>query len=285
LVTETPLASKAFKLVSFAILIAIVVITLSAAYSGYEEYNALTTVVSGTSQGQLSASLNGSALQISGLNVPNKMTYPLSLEFLGNVSIANAQIGSFDSGAYVIQPGFSKDINISVGLNFSRILTNSGAFQAALFNSSILSINSTIAARIIPLLGINITKAANSTLGPVMSNLAVSVETSRASLTPDGQSVLVPVQITWINQSPITTNLWLNATLTQIPEHSPGRYGFASGPLSLAVGGNNETYVMRLPTRELLGGNLQHGTYSVQLNFSESQFSKPLAQITKSGNV
>jgi hypothetical protein len=284
-VTETPLVSKAFKLVSFAILIAIVAITLSAAYSGYEEYNALTTVVSGTSQGQLSASLNGSALQISGLNVPNKMTYPLSLEFLGNVSIANAQIGNFDSGAYAIQPGFSKDINISVGLNFSRILTNSEAFQEALFNSSILSINSTIAARIIPILGINITKAANSTLGPVMSNLAVSVETSRASLSPDGQSVLVPVQITWINQSPITVNFWLNATLTQIPGHSPGRYGFASGTLSLAVGGNNETYVMRLPTSELLGGNLQHGTYSVQLSFSESQFSKLLAQITKSENA
>ena len=122
--TETPLVSKAFKLVSFAILVAIVAITLSAAYSGYEEYNALTTIVSGTqSQRQLSATFNGSALQISGLNVPNKMTYPLSLEFLGNVSIAIcSKLGSFDSGAYVIQPGFSKDINVSVGLNFSRIL-------------------------------------------------------------------------------------------------------------------------------------------------------------------
>jgi hypothetical protein len=285
-VTETPLVSKAFKLVSFAILVAIVAITLSAAYSGYEEYNALTTAVSGgASQSKLSASLNGSALEISGLNIPNKMTYPLSLELLGNVSINNARIGSFDSGAYVIQPGFSKDINVSVGLNFTRILSNSGAFQAALFNSSILSINSTIAARMIPLLGINITKAANSTLGPVMSNLAVNVETSQTSFSSDGQSVLVPVQITWLNQSPISARLWLNATLIQIPGHSPGRYGSASGALQLVIGPNNETYVMRLPASDFLGGTLSHGTYSVQMTFSEFQFSAPLAQVTKSETV
>jgi len=284
--TETPLVSKAFKLVSFAILVAIVAITLSAAYSGYEEYNALTTIVSGTqSQNQLSAKINGSTLEISGLNVPNKMTYPLSLEFLGNVSINSASIGKFDSGAYVIQPGFSKNINVSIGLNFSKILSSSATFQSVLFNSSTLSINSTIAARMIPLLGINISKAANSTMGPVMSNPVVNPETSMATLSSNGQAVILPISITWVNESPITANLWLNASLTQIPGKPVGSYGFGSGPLNLVVGGNNETILMRIPSSELANGSLQHGIYSFQITLSRSQFSPVLAEITQSESV
>ena len=283
--TETPLVSRAFKLVSFAILIAIIAITLSAAYSGYEEYSALTTAVSGTqSSNQLSAKINGSALEISGLNVPNKMSYPLSLELLGNVSINNASIGRFDSGAYVIQPGASQNISVSIGLNFSRILSNARSFQSVLFNSSILSINSTIAARMIPLLGINISKSANSTLGPVMNNLAANLETAAATLSPDGQDVIVPVAFTWINESPIIASMWLNTTVTQIPGRAVGNYGSGSGPLSLVVGPNNATVLVRFPSSELAKGSLQHGTYTFQIRLSKSEFSPSIARITQSGS-
>ena len=281
--SEAPLVSKVFKLVSFAILVAIVALALSAAYSGYEEYNALTAAVGNTSsQNQLSAKINGSNLLISGLQVPNKMTYPLSLELLGNISLDDSQIGKFDSGSYLIQPGLTKSINVSVGLNFSKVISNSRAFQSVLFNSSILSINSTIAARMVPLLGINVSKTANSTLGPVMSGFAVNLETSQASPSSDGQFLLVPMTITWINLSPLTAGLWLNANLTGIPGTSPGNYGFASGPVSLVVGQNNETYLMRIPLSEFSGGSFPHGSYDFQITLSQTKSSPQLAVISQS---
>ncbi len=284
--TETPLVSKAFKLVSFAILVAIIAITLSAAFSGYEEYTALTTVVSGVqSQNQLNAKLYGSTLRISGLDVPNKMSYPLSLEMLGNVTINSAQIGKFDSGVFVIPPGASQNISVSFGLNFSRLLSNARSFQSVLFNSSILSINSTIAARMVPLLGINISKAANSTLGPAMSNLATQIESSMSTVSSDGQAIVVPIAFTWINESPIAAGLWLNTTLIQIPGKMVGSYGGGSGPLSLVVGQNNATILVRIPADELSGGSLQPGTYTFQLRFSQSPFSHSIAGITQSVNV
>ena len=77
---EPPFISKTLKLVSIAILIATISIAVTAAYSGYEEYGALTSTVTGSSLNQLRLAINGSTLSISGLNVPNKMTFPLTLE-------------------------------------------------------------------------------------------------------------------------------------------------------------------------------------------------------------
>src|SRR5271166_4853195 len=116
MVREAPFISKALKLVSLTITLAIVTIAVTSSYSGYEEYGALVSV-GNQSVSQLNAILNGSTLLISGLNVPNKMTYPLTLELFGNVSIDDTKVGNFDTGTYLIQPGHSQRINISIPLN------------------------------------------------------------------------------------------------------------------------------------------------------------------------
>jgi hypothetical protein len=162
MVREAPFISKALKIVSIAITLAIVAIAVTASYSGYEEYGALTSF-GNVSASQLSAVLNGSTLEISGLNVPNKMTYPLTLELFGNVSIDNMKVGNFDTGTFLIQPGGSRGINVSIPLNLDALLNNTEAFS----NSNILTVNTTVDARMIPLLGINITKSTNMTIGPI----------------------------------------------------------------------------------------------------------------------
>jgi len=169
LAREASFISKALKIVSLAITVAIVTIAVTAAYSGYEEYGALTSV-GGVTSSQLSASINGSTLMISGLNVPNKMTYPLTLELLGNVSIDNAQVGNFDTGAYVIQPGHSQGINVSIPLNYDALLNNPEALKKAMSNSSVLTVDTTVAANMVPLLGINITKSTSMSIGPILGN-------------------------------------------------------------------------------------------------------------------
>jgi hypothetical protein len=282
---EAPFISKALKLVSLAITVAIVAIAATAAYSGYEEYGALASVGSASSS-QLNAVLNGSTLIISGLNVPNKMIYPLTLELLGNVSIDEIRVGNFDTGTYVIQPGHSQGINVSIPLDYAALLNNSKALRQVMSNSSILTVNTTVAANMVPLLGINITKSTNTTIGPILSDLSANLYTTGAQLSTDRKSMMVPVTISWDNLSPLSTgSLWLNASLISFPGHQSGRYGSASGVLSLAKGKNAQTFDLKLPISDFEGDSVPPGTYSILLSLSQRESSMPLMQTTKLVNV
>ena len=265
---EAPLLSQALKLVSFALIIALVAIVISAGFSAYQEFDALkglsTTQAPQSSSGQLNFSMTGNSMALSGLNIPNRMVYPLKLELIGNVSLANTTIGKFDSGAQTIDPGSSTPISVTMNLNFTKLTTNSETFQELLFNSSTLGISTTIATNIVPLLGINLTRTANSTIGPVISNFHASLETSNASLSPDGQYALVPLVLSWDDQTPITfTGMKLNATIVSGPGMLSGNYGTASGQFNLTPGSDGANYTMRVPLSELSQGSFSHGNYTI----------------------
>ena len=278
---EAPFISKALKLVSLAITVAIVAIAATAAYSGYEEYGALVSVGSASSS-QLNAVLNSSTLTISGLNVPNRMIYPLTLELLGNVSIDDTRVGNFDTGAYVIQPGYSQSINVSIPLNYDALLNNTKALQQAISNSSILTINTTVAANMVPLLGINITKSANMTIGPIIGDISANLNTSATHISADHESMMIPVILSWNNLSPISTgSFWLNANLTSLPGRQSGSYGTASGVLNFVLGKNTQIFDLKLPIKDFEGGSVSSGTYSILLSFSQRESSVPFMQTTR----
>jgi hypothetical protein len=282
---EPPFISKTLKLVSVAILLATVSIAVTAAYSGYEEYGALTSTVTGGSLNQLRLAINGSTLSIFGLNVPNKMTFPLSLELLGTVSLNNVTIGTFDSGTYLIQPSQSQSVNVSIPLSFADLLKNSQALQAAAINSSLLSINTTVSAHMVPLLGINITKAANTTAGPILGDLSANLNSSGVRLSSDGQTLNIPLVLSWENTSPLASgSLWLSGNLTGIPGRSPGNYGAFSGPLNFTQGQNQQAFVLQLPVSDFSGG-FPKGSYTFGIALSQSSTSAPFLHITKSVNV
>jgi hypothetical protein len=291
--SEAPLISKALKLVSFAIVVAVIVLAISAAYSGYEEYGALTSVISssssGTPQEQLSASINGSELTLSGLQVPNRMTFPLSLGFLGSVSLDNISIGSFNSGNSVIQPGETHNVSVNAALNFSQLLTNSKALGGVLFNESTLDVNTTIVANMVPLVGINLTKIANTTIGPLLGQLQVSLEADQAQITDAGLYLEVPAAIIWTNDSPFGLNgLLLNATITSIPGvTSTGNYGSASGQFNLVPGSNSQTLMLKIPTSDFSKNNvgLAHGLYTIQLSFSVPGFTSSSGVVSEKVSV
>lgn len=284
---EAPFISKALKLVSLALILATVAIAATAAYSGYEEYGALRNTIERSSAGQLSLSINGSSLVISGLTVPNRMTFPLTLELLGNVSLDNTTVGNFDSGAYVIQPNESQSLDISVPLNFVEVLQNSNVLKQALFNSSEISITTVISAGVVPLLGINITNSANTISGPILGDLQASLNTSDVLLSPDGENVQVPLLLSWQNSSPFSTGaLWMNANLTEIPGKPTGNYGSTSGLLNLKNGQNEESFLLTLPLSDFSGKTLPaSGPYIVQIDLSQSESSHPIIQITKQVSV
>ena len=282
---EPPFISKTLKLVSIAILLATVSIATTAAYSGYEEYGALTSSVIGSSLNHLQLAINGSTLSISGLSVPNKMTFPLTLELLGTVSLNNATIGTFDSGTYLIQPNQSQSVNLSIPLSFAGLLKNSQALEAAAINSSLLSINTTVSAHMVPLLGINITKAANTTAGPILGDLSANLNSSGARLSSDGETLDVPLILSWENTSPLASgSLWLSGNLTGTPGRPPGNYGTISGPLNFTQGQNRQEFVLQLPVSDFNGG-FPKGSYTFEIALSQSITSPPFLQITKSVNV
>jgi hypothetical protein len=279
---EAPFITKALKLVSLSLIVATVAIAATAAYSGYEEYGALTSSIGTT--GEATASLNGSTLQISGLDVPNRMTFPLTLELQGVLSINNVSIGTFDSGAYVILPNQSKNINISIPLNYDDLLNNSQLLNQTAFNSSELGITTTISAHMVPLLGINITRLVNMTAGPYLGDLSASLNESAATIGSNG-SLNLPVVLNWQNTSPLTQgSFWIQANLTQIPGRPTGNYGSASGPLNLTSGHNSQSLDFNLPLSDF-GRNPPRGTYSIQIVISQSKYSQPFLQFVKTVNV
>jgi hypothetical protein len=283
---EAPFISRALKLVSLALILATVSIAITAAYSGYQEYGALTSSIEGSSNSnQLDASLNGTTLIISGLVVPNKMTFPLTLELIGGVSLNNISVGKFDSGAYVIQPNESKGINVTVPLTFSNLLLNSNALQNAAFNSTEISVSTTISAHMVPLLGINITKLANESAGPIFGNLQAGINLTSIR-NSSGGNLLVPLSLTWQNSSPLSNgSLWALVNLTSIPGKSGGSYGSGSGLVSLVQGSNSQTIVLRLPKSDFNGKNFSPGSYSFDIQLSETNSSQPFASIQRTVSV
>jgi hypothetical protein len=280
---EAPFISKTLKLVSLAILLATIMLAVTAAYSGYEEYGALTSTAETSSLDQVSLALNGSTLTLSGLSVPNRMTFPLTLELLGNVSLDNTAIGNFDSGTYVIQPNQSQTISVSIPLSFQGLLKDSKALEAAVMNSTVLSINTTVSAHVVPLLGINITRSANTTAGPILGGFSANLNASGAALSPGGQTVNVPLVLSWENTSPVSSGaFWMSAKLTEIPGRPTGNYGSASGPLSFVEGQNQQTFSLILPVSDFSNGKIPHGTYAVQIAFSEPNSTSPFLEFTKS---
>ncbi len=228
---EAPFVTKSLKIVSLAILVATMAIAATAAYSGYEEYGALTNSVESNSASQLRVALNGSTMTISGLNVPNKMTFPLTLELLGNVSLDNATVGNFDSGVYVIQPNESQDINLSVPINFETFAwrregssgSNTKLKRALNYNHGFCSYGPASRYQ-------HFENLRTHSAGPIFGGLNVGLNTSGARLSSDGQSVEVPMVLTWQNTSPLSSgSLWLGVDLTGIPGKSGGNYGSASG--------------------------------------------------------
>ncbi|MHB8568177.1 MAG: hypothetical protein ACYC7D_14970 [Nitrososphaerales archaeon] len=264
--SEAPLISKGLKLVSFAIILSLAAIALTAGYSGYQEYKALTNLAGSSNASQLSASINGTKFELSGLTIPNNMTYPLDLQLLGHIFIQNQSVASFDSGRKVIQPGQVAALSIVSELNFSNVVKNPEVFRGLLLNTSLLLLNLTILAGINPLLAINITTSKNSSIGPVLEGFHAQMLTSQATRSSNGNSFFVPITLSWFNPTPVAFNGSLSITVTKIPgSTTTGNYGDASGPLALKTGQNSVTLNATFPSSDFASGVPPSGSYTFDI--------------------
>ncbi len=265
--TEAPLITRALKIVSFALILTTVSLAVSAGYSGYQEYTGLSNMALSQSS-ELRVGFVGNDLRISGLSIPNNMSFPLKIDIAGVAGLQGATLGRFDSGAQTLAPGQVEPLNITLGLNFSRALATPTIFKQAWLNYTLFEINATIDATVPPLIGLNITKSINQTLPPVLGNLAATPLVSGVRLSSDGKSLLVPFQLNWINESPIQVKGQINVTLTNMPGRLPGSYGSGSGPFSLMTGANQFTATIVVPLSNLSQNNLPKGSYTFNVSIN-----------------
>ncbi len=262
---EAPLILKALKIVSFALIISTVALGGAAAYSAYQEYSAISKLA-GSELGQMSANFSGNVLSLSGLVIPNNMTFPLSVDLNGRIWLDGASLAGFDSGRLTIPPGQVRALSVNATLDFSKALSNKTLLQQMLLNTSNLKLETTIAASAVPLVGMNITKYANTTMPAILTNFQVQLDQSGAKLSSDHSHLLVPVSLSWNNPTPISLSGGLNFTLTSIPgKAAGGNYGTGGGNFTLVSGANQNNYTLSIPVSDLSGGSLQSGAYSFEI--------------------
>ena len=261
---EAPLIQKALKIVSFALILTTLALAVSVGYSGYQEFSALKSLQ--TNSNQLQFGMAGNNLTISGINIPNNMTFPMKIDLTGIAALAGSPIGKFDSGSETLQPGQVAPLKIALGLNFSQALRDVNVFKQVLLNGSTLQINASIDASVYPIIGLNITQVINQTMPAILGNFSAKINPSQVGLSSDFMSVIVPVQLSWTNGSPFQFGGILNLNLTGIPGKPVGNYAGAGGPFSLVSGPNQDTITFKIPVSDFSGNGFPRGTYTMNVS-------------------
>jgi hypothetical protein len=238
--SEAPLISKALRLLSLALIVGTVALVATVAYSGMQEFGALAGTFSSASSGvggnngstPFTEQFNGSTLLISGINVPNNMSFPLDFQLSGFVGLGGIVIGNFSTPVEHIMPGQTAPISIAVPLNYTKALSNQSALTSLLLNSMTLTFETKVTSNIVPLLGLNLTSSQNTKLPPVLGNFNLNP----GSACYNCQNCSLPIGISWNNPSPISFNGEMNVNVTQIQGVS-GPYPSAS--ISFAVKGGS----------------------------------------------
>ena len=251
--SEAPLISKALRLVSLALIVSTVALVAAAAYSGFQEFNALAGTFSssasstGNNSSPFSEQFNGSSLLISGINIPNNMSFPLDFQLSGFVGLAGINIGNFATPVEHIMPGQTQPISLSVALDFAKALSNQSALSSLLFNSTMLTFETKISANMVPLLDLNLSSSSNTEIPAVLGNFNLNPGSPSCNL----QNCSLPIAISWNNPSPIAVNGGLKVAVTQIPGVS-GPLPSASVPFNVAANApGNETAILVFPSSEI----------------------------------
>ncbi len=275
--SEAPFILKALRLVSIVVMVALVALAASVGYSAYQEYKVLGGLFSqGQNQGQqqnqnssgfFSDSFNGTTLILTSVNIPNNMTYPIGLQLEGILMLAQTRISSFSGAPVTIEPGQAQSLQVDANVNISSVLSNSTALNKMLLRPVQLSTNIMILASVAPLLGLDVSKSSNSTMGPILGQF--SVNPGNPTLSSNGQDWVFPVTIGWNNSTPLLFQGTLGGVITQVPGKGPGNYGSASSPINVTQGSNRETLTFYLPTSQFGTGNVR-GEYD--FNFTISAF-------------
>jgi hypothetical protein len=267
--SEAPIISKALRLASVVVIVAVVALAASVGYSAFQEYKVLGGAIqqqSGQQSGNgTQMTLNGNQLSLSGITVPNNMTYPLGLQLKGVIYLAGVQVSSFASPMQTIMPGQIGHLNVTAKVNYTAILSNSTALSSMFLQPANLATSFSIFAAIDPVANLNITNTSNSTIGPILGQFTVAPQTPY--LSSNATEYVLPVQVSWNNSSPLQMQAGLGAEMTRMPGQPYGDYGSASEQVNITQGMNEDTLDFRIPISQFNPQTI-HGTYDFNITFS-----------------
>jgi hypothetical protein len=234
--------------VSLALIVSTIALVAAAGYSGFQEYQVLSGAVSQQSSqmgnnnnndnGNSSSSNSPSSqfLQFNGtelsMNIPNNMTFPLTIQLSGLVWLAGTIIGNFSTPQQSILPGHTMPISLNMAsLDYQKVLSNQSALDSLLFNSAPLTFSIGISADIVPLLGLNLTTTQNTTIPAILGGLNFNPGTP--TCTSSGCNL--PVGISWNNPSPISFSGNVGVAVTSLPGSTSSSLPSASIPLNVTA--------------------------------------------------
>jgi hypothetical protein len=184
----------------------------------------------GNTQSSQFLQFNGTDLS---LNIPNNMTFPLTVQLSGLVRLAGTTIGNFTSPLQSIPPGQTIPISLNLSsLDYQKVLSNQTSLDSVLFNSAPLTFSIKISANIIPLVGLNFTTNQNTTMPAILGGL--NVNPGNPTCTTSGCNL--PLGISWSNPSPISFNGNVGVAVTSLPGASSSTLPKVSLPLNVTAG-------------------------------------------------
>lgn len=229
---------------SLALIVSTVALVASAGYSGLQEFQALSGTFSQQSQmgnnnnNNSSNSQSSQFLQFNGtelsLEIPNNMSFPLTIQLSGLVGLAGTTIGNFTSPLQSIPPGKTMPVSLDMAsLNYQKVLSNQSALDSLLFNSAPLTFSIKISANIVPLVGLNLTTSQNTTMPAILGGLNINPGSPNCTI----NGCTLPVGISWSNPSPISFSGNVTVAITSLPgSSSSSSLPKASLPLSVTAG-------------------------------------------------
>lgn len=210
--------------------------------------------------------MNGTLFSASGLILQNRGLYPITFALSSDILVNGSSLGSSSIGPLTIPPGGEGTIDLNLTQQISQLLTETSLISKLLFNGTSASLRLNVTGGFQPFVTATASETMNTTIGPVLDgfNLKAGVPT------PYNQThVVLPVDVSFTNGSPITLNATLSALVISTPlKPASGNYGSGSMMILSSPGQQfDEPLNIYVPTQDA-----GIGDYVLQLNLTSQSF-------------
>jgi hypothetical protein len=268
----TPLISKVLLAVVLVLIIGIGAFVASIAISLNQEYAFLSSQFSQDFQNggsiknvdfHFDYSSNGSVQLSTQFQIPNKMSYPLSVGVNGTMTLGVFKIFSFARQYPTIMPGAVQNFVISLDTNLSSIPNYQSFLSSMYLNAVQMKANLTAYFSIDQFFNFNMLHSSNWTIGPILDQLNASAKTT-PELSNNGEDWILPVTLTWNNTTPLNYPTSLAGIVTKMPGSVlTANYVESSSRVNLTQGINRNVLYFYFPFSKY--NSLPSGTYSFNL--------------------
>jgi len=259
---DAPIISKALRLVSFSLTLAMIMIFVTIGYSAAQVFEG---IIASGDRFKTEQRVSGNNIElVFKFSLPNKGIYPLELDLVGEASQNKVMLSRVISGPHVIQPGDSKDVEFAIPLRQGTI-SDRELIKKLLFDDSETIVNVTTRIGFQPFAFINVSSGFVSPSGAVFSELKIEQQ-GVSALNRTHSSI--ELKVSYTNKSPVHFDGRMGLVVISTPTRTAkGVYG--STTFNISINSNERiTQTVFLPIRNDAIGS---GDYRVEITASAEQ--------------